>query len=599
MDDTPPASAPTGGRARGGGRGGGVVRRWTCDPCRTDKVRCDGARPECGRCVRRAEHGLAAANSCRYPPPRATASLRAKATEPAELQPPTAAVALVSRRSAATTALVLTGGAAAAAAAAATAGSSLELSLVDSTAALALLSRAAISTDAFADVRGLFARSFQPTLVPTADLGLAPIIQALGPLTANEARLTAAFFDSEWLLVPFVTFIHRSSYLDRIQDALPALRWTICAAGAHLSDSACGSYFVKAKHLVFSAVDDPSLEALQAALLLSILADAISEKQLSWQLLGIACRMCIYLRLDVDPQQFHSGFASSGNWIVNETRRRVWWTCYLLDRGLSIMGEYPALLDRNLDSVRAPCKDDAWAAADERSAIEPDPDGIVRPLSQLIELAVDVFATVRDGLRSGGAGFLEQERAEEKLAAALDDHCHLLPRPLRLSVDTRRDMVAAHDAMRTRPRQFADAATLFVMQHGLRCVLLQRRCVLHLRSAVRAARKAPVAETPPGAAHHLQVAARAFARCRESARVVGKLTGVLVFSGTDLRRVVRFRPWYVLHAAAAAVLTREVAALGGAIGPPVHPPVRRIAGAAADADEGVDGLLYYSSRGGE
>ena len=48
---------------------------------------------------------------------------------------------------------------------------------------------------------------------------------------------------------------------------------------------------------------------------------------------GMAIRMAQELKLNVEPE-FEEAYAASGrlSWLEKETRRRLWWSCFVLDR---------------------------------------------------------------------------------------------------------------------------------------------------------------------------------------------------------------------------------------------------------------------------
>ncbi|KAJ1568144.1 hypothetical protein HK405_003494 [Cladochytrium tenue] len=346
--------------------------------------------------------------------------------------------------------------------------------------------------------------------------------------TAEEVHLAHQFFGGDWVLVPF---IHPRTYFDTMEVISPALRLVVCAAGAILPTGAdrfwqsptakAKGFFSAAKMLVMSAASEPTLELIQAALLLSNVA---------------------------------------------------------------------------YESVTAPCSDDIWFSMDvpfTSSVPDPDPGGIVLPLAHLIELNTKVFAAVRGGLRGGGVGFPEQARVEESVAEALESWAAGLPATLKMRLVTAADERAMMQTVRSSPRNAGRAALLFVMYHGIRCLLLQRRCVVYLRAAGRAegdnGAGSPAAnpETAAAAARHRNEAARAFRSGRASARAVGRLLELLERARADLRQMARFRPWFILHAASTTALAREVSALGG------HDQL----GGDDDEDDDESGVVEWPNQG--
>ncbi|KAJ1548363.1 hypothetical protein HK405_003519 [Cladochytrium tenue] len=201
---------------------------------------------------------------------------------------------------------------------------------------------------------------------------------------------------------------------------------------------------------------------------------------------------------------------------------------------------------------------------------EPDPDGVVLPMAHLIEMTVKVYTAVRGGLRGGsGIGFPEQARVEDSVTEALESWVIGLPAALRIRLVTAADERAMMQTVRSSPRNAGRATLLFVLYHSLRCLLLQRRCVVYLRAAGRAEGgsgangRTPSREAATAAARHRDEATRAFRSGRASARAVGRLVELLDRAHADLRQMAPYWAGYVLHAASTAALAREVTALGG------------------------------------
>ncbi|KAH9900227.1 fungal-specific transcription factor domain-containing protein [Xylariomycetidae sp. FL2044] len=98
------------------------------------------------------------------------------------------------------------------------------------------------------------------------------------------------------------------------------------------------------------ATDEPSVDALQALLLLVTAFTAAGKGKKAYMLLTNAIGMALALELhrEVDPRARITA-------VERETRRRLFWTCYLLDRFMACGSKRPCLIGDKTVFLRLPC----------------------------------------------------------------------------------------------------------------------------------------------------------------------------------------------------------------------------------------------------
>ncbi|KAI9350015.1 fungal-specific transcription factor domain-containing protein [Zopfochytrium polystomum] len=186
-----------------------------------------------------------------------------------------------------------------------------------------------------------------------------------GASDEEERMLAETFFE-----LPFpVSFVHRKTVLNNLEGTSPLLRMAICAVAAGLvwkpimSQEDANWYGSKARQIAEEAIEDPSIENVQGFLIMGYTTLRFGTDSVGWQALGMACRMALYLRLDIDPDDLRLDVS----WVEKETRRRCWAACYLFDRiSAGLRGRVP-IIKRDLASLPSLCREDIW-----RSRSDPD-----------------------------------------------------------------------------------------------------------------------------------------------------------------------------------------------------------------------------------
>ncbi|KXS20689.1 hypothetical protein M427DRAFT_51672 [Gonapodya prolifera JEL478] len=130
--------------------------------------------------------------------------------------------------------------------------------------------------------------------------------------------------------------------------------------------------------------EGPSLVLMQCLLLIILYtATATSRGERAWMYTGMAVRMAYELDLNVDPDDLANGtYLNSApiilsaystraatiqssklwSWIDKETRRRVWWSVYILDKQGALISSRGSMIQESEIRTRLPCLQILWEA---------------------------------------------------------------------------------------------------------------------------------------------------------------------------------------------------------------------------------------------
>ena len=98
-------------------------------------------------------------------------------------------------------------------------------------------------------------------------------------------------------------------------------------------DFRCEDHYEAALHNADALLANPDIRSIQYLVLLALYCLRGPKSVRSWTLAGLAVRLCIELGL-------HRGSTDTKITMENEIRKRVFWSCYHLDRGVSVaLGE--------------------------------------------------------------------------------------------------------------------------------------------------------------------------------------------------------------------------------------------------------------------
>ncbi|PSR82469.1 fungal-specific transcription factor domain-domain-containing protein [Coniella lustricola] len=127
-----------------------------------------------------------------------------------------------------------------------------------------------------------------------------------------------------------------------------AARYTPHPNGYQASAKLGEEYAIRARAEI--DIDEPSVDALQACLLLVVAFTATGKGKKAYMLLTTAVGMTMAQELhrEMDPR-------ATVTPVERETRRRLFWTCYLLDRFISCGSKRPCLIADKTILLRLPC----------------------------------------------------------------------------------------------------------------------------------------------------------------------------------------------------------------------------------------------------
>ncbi|KAK9718731.1 hypothetical protein K7432_005276 [Basidiobolus ranarum] len=160
---------------------------------------------------------------------------------------------------------------------------------------------------------------------------------------------------------PFFPLLHKADFYGQLRQNVHSvsklLLNSIFALSSNLSrerewlhkeNARFEVFYSRAKCLLNESYDVTSLSNVQALILLSICFRITHGGIKSWIYSGMAIRLAEDLGLHRNPDSWQTQRLSNS---VRETRKRVWWACYILDRGASSsMGRPLCIDDRHCDT---------------------------------------------------------------------------------------------------------------------------------------------------------------------------------------------------------------------------------------------------------
>lgn len=119
-------------------------------------------------------------------------------------------------------------------------------------------------------------------------------------------------------------------------------------------------FFNRSKTILFADIfHAANLETMQTLLLMSHYMQSTTNINKCWSIAGLCIRMAHGMGLHLEPSRWNMGH------VEREIRRRLWWGCYVVDRGLSLRyGRPPNCLERTAD-VRFPTPIDSEFLVDD------------------------------------------------------------------------------------------------------------------------------------------------------------------------------------------------------------------------------------------
>ncbi|KXS20702.1 hypothetical protein M427DRAFT_51682 [Gonapodya prolifera JEL478] len=197
------------------------------------------------------------------------------------------------------------------------------------------------------------------------------------PLTPNGGDapvimpLITLFFSHVYPILPF---IHRSSFYEKLiphNQHHHLLLNSIYAVSARFSTDptllssakrpyeAGDTFFTRAQALLAECMNVSTVPTTQALLLLSLHAFGRGRFSQGWLYSGMAIRMAQELKMNVDYEDL-PGLEKGVGWIERETRRRVWWSCFALDRQSAAAADRPYTIDEQDCHLSLPSDETIW-----------------------------------------------------------------------------------------------------------------------------------------------------------------------------------------------------------------------------------------------
>ncbi|KAI9343267.1 fungal-specific transcription factor domain-containing protein [Zopfochytrium polystomum] len=361
-----------------------VSRRWSCEPCRKRKRKCDGVRPNCGFCVQRGTYQFCVylGSKSRIDPVLALRHHEQIVADRADWE--------------------------------------AKIAHIDPT---WLVSPATLSE--MLVKASLQENILRPSYYPAADASLMALrsttLAARPGAAADEQEvLVDAFFRLQLIVMQLV---HRKSFLEE-RGRVPAfLQAAVCAMGAvdptlmHLPREVLQYYYEIARAQAMDACDDASIVTLQALLILADLSFHIGKTTAGRLLYGAASRMARFLELHIDPDESSPRLSP----VEKEVRRRCWWYCYIAEKTTSLMTMRPPM-SRTPAAVLPPCPDALWHSLDA-AAMHPHPrlpsvESTFPHFAALLEIHLDLVEQCAAETASAAAAASAQRlrAAETRLA---------------------------------------------------------------------------------------------------------------------------------------------------------------------------------------
>ncbi|ORX63654.1 hypothetical protein BCR32DRAFT_273371 [Anaeromyces robustus] len=159
--------------------------------------------------------------------------------------------------------------------------------------------------------------------------------------------------------------IHKLTFYDKLQPinkVSSLLLYAIYLISTRYIDNPDNYYpesvlLKKVKILLEKNLDKPSMETLQAVIILSVHFSGMSIGSSEWIYSGMAHRMAQLLKYNCEISTLDE---SSIGPFEKEYRKRLWWICYLNDKYVSAFANRPLLIDENDTYITLPVESKIW-----------------------------------------------------------------------------------------------------------------------------------------------------------------------------------------------------------------------------------------------
>ncbi|KAJ3153480.1 hypothetical protein HDU89_000507 [Geranomyces variabilis] len=182
------------------------------------------------------------------------------------------------------------------------------------------------------------------------------------------AELLQLFFQ---YLHPIMPLIHKPTFYANPASHSPLLLNAMYALAARFSShpsiktescyNAGDLFYIKAREMVDHYMDVPNASTVTALLILANYAAESDRGSAAWMYSGMAIRMAQELKLNVEPD-FEDSFAPAADltWLDKESRRRLWWNCFVLDRYAGAAADRSMIINEKDCKVYLPSLEQYW-----------------------------------------------------------------------------------------------------------------------------------------------------------------------------------------------------------------------------------------------
>ena len=137
------------------------------------------------------------------------------------------------------------------------------------------------------------------------------------------------------------------------------------------------------RRVMLEALEDPSFEAIQALLILTLDLSSMTNGPQVWGVLAVVVNLSLQLGLGDEPPPISNHTPNStpplSDWIDEESRRRVLWGIYMVDRCISMTTPHPCRMQESSVDRNLPCPELPW----NTNAAQPSSSRRMRKLSNI------------------------------------------------------------------------------------------------------------------------------------------------------------------------------------------------------------------------
>ncbi|KAK9717184.1 hypothetical protein K7432_006390 [Basidiobolus ranarum] len=217
-------------------------------------------------------------------------------------------------------------------------------------------------------------KDFPPQIINTS-----PSSESTTVFESSTDELSLSPKESKYLIDAYferanntIAVVHRPTFLkalknNRVSKILLYSMYALSSSIIHTDDSekqssqfsasTCDMYASKVKELL-PVTNQLDISTIQALIIITCFEFGRSPS--SWIFPALAIRIAQALGINRIDENSGNEVISPEQWIERETRRRIWWTCYMMDRyGASLTGR-PLMIDERDCHILLPVSIEAW-----------------------------------------------------------------------------------------------------------------------------------------------------------------------------------------------------------------------------------------------